>query len=108
TARGQEPTTAPPGTSIEQPAVLSDRAIERLPFDAAVPMGNLLVDFFSPPLRWPIDSPLGYTGPSGIAPREDQTNSHFVPMEDRWRIGFPTWDRYDRGHPRGEDYPYDL
>jgi hypothetical protein len=100
--------SAPAAMSSQQPAVLSDRAIERPPFDAAAPMDDLLVDFFSPPLRWPIDSPLGYTGPSGIAPRDDQTSSHFVPMEDRWRIGFPAWDRYDRGHPRGEDYPYDL
>ena len=39
-------------------------------------------------------------------PREEQLDSHFVPMEDRWRIGFPAWDRYGRGHPTLEDYPY--
>jgi hypothetical protein len=27
-------------------------------------------------------------------------------MEDQWRIGFPDWDRYGKGHPRGDDYPY--
>src|SRR5439155_11507864 len=26
--------------------------------------------------------------------------------EDRWRIGFPAWDRYDKGHPLINDYPY--
>jgi hypothetical protein len=57
-------------------------------------------------LRWPVDSPLGYTGPSGILPREEQENSHFVPMEDRWRVGLPPWDRYDQGHPPGFEYPY--
>ena len=57
-------------------------------------------------LRWPVDSPLGYSGPSGILPREEQENSHFVPMEDRWRIGLPPWDRYDQGHPPGFEYPY--
>jgi len=57
-------------------------------------------------LRWPVDSPLGYSGPSGILPREEQENSHFVPMEDRWRIGQPAWDRYDQGHPPDFEYPY--
>jgi hypothetical protein len=32
-------------------------------------------------------------------------NSHFVPVEDRWRIGFSPWDRYGKGHPRVDDYP---
>jgi len=57
-------------------------------------------------LRLRADPPLGYTGPSGILPRDNQESSHFVPMEDRWRIGFPAWDRYDQGHPLGKDYPY--
>src|SRR5439155_25584206 len=57
-------------------------------------------------LRLRADPPLGYTGPSGIAPRETQESSHFVPVEDRWRIGFPAWDRYDQGHPFGKDYQY--
>ncbi|HZN36019.1 MAG TPA: hypothetical protein VFB80_19450, partial [Pirellulaceae bacterium] len=62
-------------------------------------------DEYFPPLLWPVDPPLGYTGPSGIVPREAQTSSHFVPMEDRWRIGFPEWDRYGWGHPLLEEYP---
>jgi hypothetical protein len=57
-------------------------------------------------LRLPADPPLGYTGPSSVLPREAQESSHFVPVEDRWRIGFPAWDRYDQGHPCGKDYPY--
>ena len=57
-------------------------------------------------LRWPVDPPLGYTGPSGIAPVDVQENSHFVPMEDRWRSGFPEWDRYSKGHPPQDEYPY--
>ncbi len=57
-------------------------------------------------LRMPIDPPLGYTGRSGIVPRESQETSDFVPMEDRWRSGFPEWDRYDKGHPPLDDYPY--
>src|SRR5438128_6418123 len=36
-------------------------------------------------LRLPADPPPGYTGPSGVLPREAQESSHFVPVEDRWR-----------------------
>lgn len=56
--------------------------------------------------RAPMAAPLGYTGPSGVAPTEAQQDSHFVPREDRWRIGLPAWDRYGKGHPIGDDYPY--
>jgi hypothetical protein len=31
-----------------------------------------------------------------------------MPVEDRWRLGFPSWDRYDKGHPLLDDYPYQL
>ena len=54
----------------------------------------------------PQDAPLGYAGPSRILPRDIQQDAQFVPVEDRWRIGFPDWDRYGKGHPFGEDYPY--
>ncbi len=54
----------------------------------------------------PIDPPLGFTGRSGIVPREGQQSAHFVPLEDRWRSGFPQWDRYGKGHPYVDDYPY--
>jgi hypothetical protein len=55
----------------------------------------------------PIDPPTGYAGPSGVAPSDLQDDSHFIPIEDRWRIGFPEWDRYDKGHPFLDDYPFD-
>ena len=54
----------------------------------------------------PMDPPLGYTGKSGVLPSEYQQSSDFVPIEDRWRLGFPAWDRYDHGHPPVDDYPY--
>lgn len=57
-------------------------------------------------LLTPFDPPLGFAGPSGLLPSEEQTSSHFVPVEDRWRLGFPEWDRYDKGHPAVDDYPY--
>lgn len=56
--------------------------------------------------RFDTGVPLGFTGPSGVAPTEDQESNHFVPVEDRWRSGFPEWDRYGKGHPWGVDYPY--
>ncbi|HLN30182.1 MAG TPA: hypothetical protein VK395_20735 [Gemmataceae bacterium] len=49
---------------------------------------------------------MGFTGPSGVLPSENQETSDFVPVEDRWRVGFPPWDRYDKGHPIDDDYPY--
>jgi hypothetical protein len=64
-------------------------------------------------LETPWQVPSGYAGPSGILPLEEQTDSHFVPVPDRWRIGFPPWDRYGPDHsvlcphdPFEEDAPY--
>jgi hypothetical protein len=57
-------------------------------------------------LQTQYDAPNGFSGPSSILPREFQTSSHFVPVEDRWREGYPEWDRYGRGHPFVDDYPY--
>jgi len=59
-------------------------------------------------LTLPMDAPVGFTGPSSVFPREGQTSSHFVPIEDRWRIGLPQWDRYGLNHPPLDDYPYTL
>ena len=59
-------------------------------------------------LSYERDAPLGFTGPSGVLPSEFQQSDHFVPIEDRWRIGFPTWDRYAKCFPVGDDYPYKL
>lgn len=94
-----------PAPSDDQPSILSNRALDRTQQDF-VPLPQILTaDEYAPPLRWPIDPPPGYTGPSGIAPREEQQSSHFVPLEDRWRIGLREWDRYGRGHPLLDEYP---
>ncbi len=53
------------------------------------------------------DPTLGFAGPSGVAPRSG-SNDEFDTVEDRWRIGFPAWDRYGQGMPRVFDYPYRL
>lgn len=54
------------------------------------------------------DAPTGFTGMSGIIPRESQTSGHFVPVEDRWRSGFPEWDRYGSGYVAVDDVPYEI
>lgn len=59
-----------------------------------------------PYLQTPVDLPLGFAGPSGILPADAQESSHFVPVEDRWRIGLPFWDRYGKDHAHLDDYPY--
>src|SRR2546423_219308 len=51
--------------------------------------------------------PLGFAGPSGVLPRSGNS-PEYETVEDRWRIGFPFWDRYGQGFPSGLDYPYRL
>jgi hypothetical protein len=53
------------------------------------------------------DPPSGFTGRSSVVPSV-AANLDFTPVEDRWRIGFPEWDRYGRGHPLLDQYPYVL
>ena len=96
-----------------------------LPFDAASD-----IDAVRPPvLKEPADNPYdfagerpvadrllrhrvfptpGFSGASSVEPSEAQESSHFVPLEDRWRLGVAPWDRYGKGHPRLDDYPYAL
>lgn len=62
-----------------------------------------------PPLvATPVDAPLGFSGPSGILAPDVSDDGHFVPVPDRWRIGFPDWDRHEQGHPLGNEYPYTI
>ncbi len=48
---------------------------------------------------------IGFAGPSGVVPRSGW-NEEYETIEDRWRIGFPEWDRYGLGYPQVFDYPY--
>ncbi|MCE9604669.1 MAG: hypothetical protein K8U03_07165 [Planctomycetia bacterium] len=70
--------------------------------------GLSLTPEWDPFFQYSRNMPAGFTGRSGVAPREGQQSPHFVPLEDRWRIGVPEWDRYGKGHPITDDYPYDL
>ena len=42
------------------------------------------------------ESAPGFTGPSSIRPTPVQTSPDFVPILDRWRLGLPDWNRYER------------
>lgn len=104
---GLEPAQPLEQNPLIEPSILRDEALLREGGDFVVLPSALNEEPYMPPLRWPVDPPTGYSGPSGIVPREEQTSSHFVPMEDRWRIGFPDWDRYGRDHPAMDEYPFD-
>jgi hypothetical protein len=56
------------------------------------------------------DPPLGFAGRSSVVPRSG-SNDDFETVEDRWRIGFPYWNRYSipqKEYPLTDDYPYKL
>jgi hypothetical protein len=59
-------------------------------------------------VEWPHDPTPGFAGRSGVLPTESQSSPHFEPVEDRWRISPGEWDRYDKGHPPQDDYPFSL
>jgi hypothetical protein len=85
----------PLGRPLETPAAPEPTAAAIDPYGPTVPV---IV---------PTGYPSGFTGRSSIVPSVYQTDAHFVPVEDRWRLGFPEWDRYERRHPLTDDYPYD-
>jgi len=89
------------------PSVDRRPGVLRRPIDAKRPP-EIPEQLFQPSmlLQVPMEPPIGFTGPSGVMPTEEQDSSHFVPVEDRWRIGYPDWDRYGNGHPIDDDYPY--
>jgi len=97
-----EPANSAVAVANQLPPVL-DRPVESPPEQPAAAAGT-----DQPLLQNAFLAPLGFTGRSGILPRETQENSDFVPVEDRWRIGFPYWDRYGKDFPCGIDYPYKL
>jgi hypothetical protein len=92
---------APPPPE-DRPVAPLDRPLESPP-PAPEPSA---ADLLGPQYFTPVDPPLGFAGPSSVLPREEQQDNYFVPREDRWRVGFPAWDRYGKGHPPTDDYPY--
>lgn len=58
------------------------------------------------------EQPLGFAGPS-LTPNPVATSPDFVPILDRWRLGMPNWNRFDRPvdspYARGRWWdPYNL
>ncbi len=114
-----QPDQLPPPTPAEQPAppaapatdtnkALLERPLETPPEEKAGQAGEDFVPVPEPLLRLPMLPPTGFSGPSSVVPRDVQTSSHFVPVEDRWRVGFPPWDRYGHGPYFAHDVPYEL
>src|SRR5262249_9038615 len=68
----------------------------------AMPIGGIGQMFQRPAM----EPPAGFSLKSGIQQTEPQVSPDFVPIEDRWRLGYPEWDRYGKGHPLLDDYPY--
>ncbi len=93
----------PPGSASSEPPERTPDILE-MPFSPQTP-----ADIFAEPTPRletaapPQDVPRGYTGATGIRPSEQQQTLDFVPVEDRWRMGFPDKDRYRDGNPRGDD-----
>ena len=94
------PAAAAPEAS-SNPAKVLDR-----PLDTPPPAADFVPVSEATDFRYPFYPPLGFSGPSSVLPTESQGGSDFVPIEDRWRLGTPGWDRYGQGHPPGIDYPY--
>ena len=55
----------------------------------------------------PVLPPLGFTGKSSVL-SDIVGDNDYVPVPDRWRLGFPALDRYGLGHPPVKDYPFQL
>jgi hypothetical protein len=124
TTPGVDPQTSAPPKMPEMPSIpVGDLVPQRMPSappampdsqsvkaqqtDQPEPSNmDSVPQILAPFYQTPTDAPLGYTGPSRVLSRDVQQDNHFVPVEDRWRIGFPEWDRYDKGHPAVNDYPY--
>jgi hypothetical protein len=99
------PTCAPmPEAPPERSPPVLRRPLETPP--EAPPLPPMPEHEPGPYLQTEVNPPLGFTGPSGVLPSEVQQSSHFAPVEDRWRAGWPAWDRYGKEHPPLDEYPY--
>jgi len=94
-----------PLSAADRPVVWPESLQYLLEPAAELPPIEPGVDDTASPLVLPRDDPYGFTGPSGVLPSEYQTSSHFIPVDDRWRLGLPESDRYGKGHPMIDDYP---
>ena len=99
------PLAASDGVGVRLPDYQQPPLLGRDLEPAAPPLPDLPPALIPTDYRYP--PPLGYSGPSGVIPRSG-SNPEYDTVEDRWRIGFPDWDRYGLGRPQVFDYPYRL
>ncbi|HLJ92029.1 MAG TPA: hypothetical protein VKU02_02435 [Gemmataceae bacterium] len=104
--QGPQPATSAAGSPAPDQPERPDEPLRRPLESTPPPAEPSALPTAEPLIQTLVDPPLGFSGPSGVRPREVQQTSDFVPVEDRWRVGFPAWDRYNKGHPRLDDYPY--
>ena len=113
TNQGKEPVPGEEDAGVREPKSLQPPGgfENRLPpaISGEVPGGGMLGEQGTaarPLFRTMFDPPAGFTGGTSLFPTEGQSSDHFVPVEDRWRVGSPQWDRYGKGHPAVDDYPF--
>src|SRR5690349_4820169 len=84
----------PPRRRGRRPALCRASMLKRTIAAIALCLGLLPgVGFAQEPPR---EQPPGYVGPSLGHPRPTETSPDFVPIPDRWRLGLPDWNRYER------------
>lgn len=99
------PTVSSQDAPVESPrAPDSVKPIERPLVTPVLPEKPPTLEDFVTTQTYP---PLGFTGKSSIL-SDIVGDNDFIPVPDRWRLGFPALDRYGNGHPRTVDYLYQL
>jgi hypothetical protein len=92
------PPSAPPAQTANIPPVLRPPDVPS-PSEGFTPAQPAVLDY-------PFYAPLGFTGPSRVPPPPETATDEYIPLPDRWRLGFPAWDRYGKGHPFEDEYPF--
>lgn len=84
-----------------------NRELEKTPGDAQPPGDARDVNFHTVPVDPPVYPPTGFSGRTSVVPTIAPSQD-FVPMPDRWRAGYPEWDRYGHGDIPVKDEPYEI
>jgi len=94
------------GSSSTALAALALTVLTLFPVAALAQSGSQAPTATPPPATQmpsaPTDEPPGFSA-IGRRPNPTQTSPDFVPIPDRWRLGFPNWNRYER---EIKDNPY--
>lgn len=74
----------------------SDSSDEAAPPAAPAPESSTPAAPPAEPAPLPTYQPPGFAGRFFLMPPGSPPTTDFVPLEDRWRLGFPKWNRYER------------